>query len=79
MNNTAYVVCFFEVVDGVPVFRQAGTYSARAGDLCLSTSLIAMDCTWATGENYGDAVKNVIAQCRLWPQYHWLVPLLEER
>ena len=76
MDSTAYVVCFFEIVNGIPVFRRAGHFSAPAAQLTNVGREVKMDVIRATGRDYEEAVETVVEQCRLWPPYRWLVPFL---
>jgi hypothetical protein len=76
MNRTAYVICFFRPMDGVPVFKGAGIYSERATSLTIEGDLIPMDVLQGTGNNYEEARASAIETIRSHGRYSWLVPHL---
>ena len=79
MNQIAYVVCWFEIVAGAPVFKGAGIYSENAGQLTCQSSVVPMDVFRAYGKDYEDAYANALDMCKQYRHVGWLLPHLKNQ
>ena len=80
--HTAYIVCWFKIVNGMPIFKGAGTYSESANQLTRSfdSDIALMDLFKATGESYEDAIDNLYSNITLYsPLFDWVIPFLKEK
>jgi hypothetical protein len=76
MNKTAYVICWFGIVGGVPHFKGAGIYSEDAESITTDGNSFPMDACHADGNDYEDAIANVTSMCREYRRLRWLLPYI---
>ena len=77
MNNTAYVVCGFTIVDGVPVFKGAGIFSEDAGSLTHSSKIVLMDLfKFKSSVSYQAAHDGALVELARFPDLKWMLPFL---
>jgi hypothetical protein len=79
VNRTAYVICWFSVVAGVPTFNGAGIYSENAQRITVEGSNIPMDVFSASGSDFEEASANARDQCKQWRHLSWLLPHLAKQ
>ena len=81
MNRDAYLVCWFDVSSGTPVFVAANIYSESARSLTTDGNAkgIGLDMLHCEGEDFEDAIHAVIENCKLYPPFRWVLPYLERR
>lgn len=79
MSRDAYLVCWFSLSTGVPVFVDARIYSESARSLTIDGGVdgIGLDMLHCTGSDYEDAIRNVFEGCRGYEQFRWVLPYLE--
>jgi len=80
MNRTAYVICWFSIVGGVPRFKGAGIYSEDSESITVDGSVVPMDVFSVDGKNFEDAINGAMEMIRLNKhRLGWLLPHLEMR
>jgi hypothetical protein len=70
--RTAYVIIRFRVEGDIPIFKDAGIYS----EPCLTSDHpigeLQITLFEATGDNFRDAIRNVMMMIQLHPNWRWL-------
>lgn len=77
MNTTAYLVCWFEVKNGIPTFWDVGVYSEDSRSLTSTSARFAADVAESGGRDFGDAIRNLRALCERVPSLRWALPLAD--
>jgi hypothetical protein len=72
--RTAYVIIRFRVEGGVPVFKDAGIYSEPSLTTINPLDELQFKLFEAEGEDFRDAIRNVMQAMQIHPRWRWLLP-----
>jgi hypothetical protein len=77
MEVTAYVVCWFNIVAGVPVFSGVAISPENAQSIRGDGEFVVpLDVMSGKGKDFLDAVANIIGTCKQFRHLLWLLPHL---
>lgn len=75
MNDTAYVLVAFKIVNGKPEFLGVDIFSER--NPTVMGGIVYTELMSSPGATFEEAIRNAIEDCRRW--YPWVIPLLPKR
>jgi len=78
-DRTAYVICWFAIVAGVPTFKGAGIYSENAQSITVDGTTVPMDIFSAHGNDFEEACASARDMCKQYRRLVWLLPHLEKQ